>query len=148
MRLIGCVLIRSSTSVRSASGSTPTRLQLAHRLIKIAAVRPLRSLPTKSQLLRLCRARHKRKNWLFAGSDNGGRTAAVLMSLCTTCRDLGVDPFVYLRDVLERVSTHPMSWIEELLPDRWTPAESPDPTGRKGGLSINPKLILPDGHDS
>ncbi len=60
-----------------------------------------------------------RKNWLFAGSDEGGRSAAVLMSLCTTCKDLEIDPFVYLRDVLARVSTHPNSRIEELLPDRW-----------------------------
>jgi hypothetical protein len=68
-----------------------------------------------------------RKNWLFAGSDEGGKTAATLMSLCTTCKDLGIDPFAYLRDVLDRVSTHPMSRIDELLPDRWKPAESPDP---------------------
>ena len=60
-----------------------------------------------------------RKNWLFAGSDKGGETAAVLMSLCTTCKDLGVDPQAYLRDVLDRVSTHPARRIEELLPDRW-----------------------------
>jgi transposase len=73
-----------------------------------------------------------RKNWLFAGSDEGGKTAATLMSLCTTCKGLGVDPFAYLRDVLERVSTHPNSRIEELLPDRWKPAEVPDPPGRKG----------------
>jgi transposase len=73
-----------------------------------------------------------RKNWLFAGSDEGGKTAATLMSLCTTCKGLGVDPFAYLRDVLDRVSTHPNSRIEELLPDRWKPAESPDPPGRKG----------------
>ena len=73
-----------------------------------------------------------RKNWLFAGSDEGGKTAATLMSLCMTCKDLGVEPFVYLRDVLGRVSTHPYSRIEELLPDRWKPAESPDPPGRKG----------------
>jgi transposase len=73
-----------------------------------------------------------RKNWLFAGSDEGGRTAATLMSLCTTCKDLGVDPFAYLRDVLDRVSTHPNSRIEELLPDRWKPAEVTDPAGRKG----------------
>jgi transposase len=33
-----------------------------------------------------------RKNWLFAGSDKGGQTAAVLMSLCTTCKGLGIDP--------------------------------------------------------
>ncbi len=60
-----------------------------------------------------------RKNWLFAGSDNGGKTAAVLMSLCTTCKELGFDPFAYLRDVLDRVSTHPQSRIGELLPDCW-----------------------------
>jgi transposase len=85
--------------------------------------------------LRLCRALHKRKNWLFAGNDAGGETAAVLMSLCTTCKELGVDPFAYLRDVLSRVSTHPNSRIDELLPDRWKPAETaepPDGPGRKG----------------
>ena len=73
-----------------------------------------------------------RKNWLFAGSDAGGKTAAVLMSLCTTCKGLGVDPFAYLGDVLSRVSTHPDSRIDEPLPDRWKPAEPADPGGRKG----------------
>jgi hypothetical protein len=73
-----------------------------------------------------------RKNWLFAGSDNGGKTAAVLMSLCATCKAWNIDPFAYLRDVLDRVSTHPMSRIEELLPDRWKPLEATDPPGRKG----------------
>ena len=48
-----------------------------------------------------------RKNWLFVGSDRGGETAAVLMSLCTTCKNLGIDPQAYLRDVLDRISTHP-----------------------------------------
>lgn len=60
-----------------------------------------------------------RKNWLFAGSKAGGRTAAILMSLCSTCKELKVDPLAYLTDVLDRVSTHPASRIEELLPDRW-----------------------------
>jgi len=75
-----------------------------------------------------------RKNWLFAGSDEGGKTAATLMSLCATCKELGIDPFAYLRDVLDRVSTHPNSRIEELLPDRWKPAEWPDPGGRNLAL--------------
>ena len=60
-----------------------------------------------------------RKNWLFAGSKAGGRTAAILMSLCTTCKNLKVDPLAYLTDVLSRLSTHPARRIEELLPDRW-----------------------------
>jgi transposase len=60
-----------------------------------------------------------RKNWLFAGSDKGGQTAAVLMSLCMTCKELEINPEAYLRDVLDRISTHPASRIDELLPDRW-----------------------------
>jgi hypothetical protein len=36
-----------------------------------------------------------------------------------TCKDLGIDPQAYLRDVLDRISTHPARRIEELLPDRW-----------------------------
>jgi len=60
-----------------------------------------------------------RKNWMFAGSDNGGVRAAVIYSLVSTCKRDGIDPFEYLRDVLERVSTHPARRIEELLPHRW-----------------------------
>jgi transposase len=72
-----------------------------------------------------------RKNWLFCGSDRGGQTAATLMSLTSSCKSLGVEPFAYLRDVLERVSTHPNSRISELLPDRWGKPESEVTPGRK-----------------
>jgi transposase len=60
-----------------------------------------------------------RKNWLFFGSEGGGATAAILFSLTETCKRLGVEPWAYLRDVLDRVSTHPASRIDELLPDHW-----------------------------
>jgi transposase len=60
-----------------------------------------------------------RKNWLFAGSDKGGQTAAILMRLFTTCKDLEIDPQAYLRDVLDRISTHPAKRLDELLPDHW-----------------------------
>ena len=74
-----------------------------------------------------------RKNWLFAGSDEGGKTAATLMSLCTTCKELGIDPFAYLRDVLgSREHASATAGSRNCLPDRWKPAESPDPPGRKG----------------
>lgn len=63
-----------------------------------------------------------RINWLFLGSDNGGTTAAVLFSFTATCKHLGIDTFAYLRDVLERLPTHPAERLEELLPHRWQAA--------------------------
>ncbi|UCF21493.1 MAG: IS66 family transposase [Gemmatimonadota bacterium] len=60
-----------------------------------------------------------RKNWLFAGSDAGGRRAAILYSLIGTCKRIGIDPFAYLRDLIARVSTHPMRRINELTPRGW-----------------------------
>ena len=60
-----------------------------------------------------------RKNWLFLGSEDGGETAAILMTFCTTCRKLKINTWEYLADVLQRINTHPMSKIDDLLPDRW-----------------------------
>ncbi|MCZ8336947.1 MAG: IS66 family transposase, partial [Burkholderiaceae bacterium] len=63
-----------------------------------------------------------RSNWLFAGSLRGGQRAAAAMSLIQSAKLNGLDPYRYLRDVLERLPTHPNSRIEELLPHRWTSA--------------------------
>ena len=64
-----------------------------------------------------------RNNWLFAGSLRGGRRAAAIMSLIQSAKLNGHDPFVYIRDVLERLPTQLNKDIEELLPHRWKPAE-------------------------
>ena len=63
-----------------------------------------------------------RKNWLFAGSDNGGRTAATLFSMIATCERHQVEPMTYLRDVLTRIAAMPISQLGTLLPDRWQPS--------------------------
>ena len=63
-----------------------------------------------------------RKNWLFAGSERGGRAAAVAFSLIETARLNGVEPYAYLRDVLQRINGHRQDRLEELLPMNWTPA--------------------------
>src|SRR5262245_13143160 len=60
-----------------------------------------------------------RKNYLFAGSDAGGRSAAVLYSVVGTCRRLGLDPFAYLRDALAGLPSLPTGRLDVLLPDRW-----------------------------
>jgi len=61
-----------------------------------------------------------RSNWLFAGSLRGGQRAAAAMSLIQSAKLNGHDPYAYLKDVLERLPTHPANRIEELLPHRWT----------------------------
>jgi transposase len=66
-----------------------------------------------------------RKNFLFAGSDGGGESAAVIYSLLGTAKLNGIDPEGYLRDVLSRIADHPIKRIEELLP--WNVAASLSP---------------------
>jgi transposase len=65
-----------------------------------------------------------RANWTFFGSDEGGKTAAVLRSLVASCQRVQLDPFSYLKDVLSRLATHPITRIAELLPHNWAPAQS------------------------
>ncbi|MBZ5671042.1 MAG: transposase domain-containing protein [Acidobacteriia bacterium] len=43
----------------------------------------------------------------------------MLTSLIGTCKRLGIDPFTYLRDIFERLTSHPHSRLAELLPDQW-----------------------------
>jgi transposase len=61
-----------------------------------------------------------RKNWLFVGSPEGGKMAAVMMSFTSTCHRLSVEPWAYLQDVLTRLpATSGDHRLDELLPDRW-----------------------------
>jgi transposase len=61
-----------------------------------------------------------RKNHLFAGSDGGAAHWAIVASLLATAKLNDVEPFAYLKDVLERLSDgHPMCQIDELLPWKW-----------------------------
>ena len=61
-----------------------------------------------------------RQNWLFAGSLRAGKRAAAVMSLIHSAKLNGLDPYAYMRDVLERLPTQSASRITELLPHRWT----------------------------
>lgn len=61
-----------------------------------------------------------RKNWLFAGSLKGAHWTATLYSLVQSCRLVGVDPFLYFRDVLRRLPTHPHRFIGQLTPRGWS----------------------------
>jgi transposase len=49
---------------------------------------------------------------------------SVLFSFTATCKQLDIDSFAYLRDVLGRLPTHPAERLEELLPHRWKGAQT------------------------
>jgi transposase len=63
-----------------------------------------------------------RKNWLFYGSERGGRTGAVLHSVLASAKRNGLNEFLYLCDVLDRLSDLGReAELYDLLPDQWKP---------------------------
>jgi hypothetical protein len=69
-----------------------------------------------------------RKNWLFAGSFEGARRAALLYSLVQSCKLIALPPFPYLKDVLLRIATHPQRLVDQLTPRGWAKAFGPQTT--------------------
>jgi hypothetical protein len=68
-----------------------------------------------------------RKNWLFAGNDRGGQTAATLYSLIASAERHGVDPQRYLTSVLAKVAGTPTGELGQFLPDVWKSADVAKP---------------------
>jgi hypothetical protein len=64
-----------------------------------------------------------RKNFLFAGSDEGGRAAAILLSFIATCDMQGINAIEYLSDVFSRINNMKVSELPSLLPNRWAQAQ-------------------------
>lgn len=64
-----------------------------------------------------------RKNYLFVGDVDSGKSLAGLYSLVATCESRGINPFDYLTDVLGRVQDHPANAIDALLPGAWAAAD-------------------------
>ena len=64
-----------------------------------------------------------RKNSLFVGNARGGRTAAILASLTSTCRRHDVDPQLYLTQLLINLPVMRIGDLSDWLPDRWKTAQ-------------------------
>lgn len=60
-----------------------------------------------------------RKNYLFVGDIDAGKSLAGLYSLVATCEARGINPFEYLTDVIPRAQDHPAKRVAELLPAAW-----------------------------
>tara|TARA_B110000977_G_scaffold46707_1_gene63510 strand:- start:84 stop:497 length:414 start_codon:yes stop_codon:yes gene_type:complete len=67
-----------------------------------------------------------RKNWLFAGADTGAETLARAMTVIETAKLNGLDPQVYLADILDRIHDHKINQLDELLPWNWVPLNPAD----------------------
>lgn len=76
-----------------------------------------------------------RKNWLFVGHEEAGQQGAVLFSLVATCREIGIDPRLYLQDVLERIAT--CSDVGRLTPHGWKEHFLPQVAARRDALLAN-----------
>lgn len=83
--------------------TTDSRLQIDNNLVE-NAIRPVAI---------------GRKNYLFAGSHNGARRAAMLYSFLGTCKINNVNPFDWLKDILRKIPTHPVNQLQKLLPSHW-----------------------------
>lgn len=73
-----------------------------------------------------------RKNWIFFGNERGGKAAAVMYTLMATCREHGVDPRTYLRDVLLRIAK--VSDVRELTPYGWKARWAPVVESHRAGI--------------
>jgi transposase len=60
-----------------------------------------------------------RRNWLFCWTEVGAHYVGIIQSLIASCRLQGVDPYVYLVDVLQRIDTHPAFDVHLLTPRLW-----------------------------
>lgn len=78
-----------------------------------------------------------RKNWYFLGSDEGGRTAQILLSIISTCRRHDVNPSAYLKDVIQTLTDNPDTELDSLLPNNWKPKRD---TAEIAGCYTIPKL--------
>lgn len=67
-----------------------------------------------------------KKNWLFIGAEEAGWRSAVIYSIITSCRNRGIDPYAYLRDVLTRLPNMTNHQIPEITPAAWAEAKQSD----------------------
>jgi len=77
---------------------------------------PIDNNVSEREMKRICL---NRKNSLFVGNERGGKNAAVLSSLTSTCRRHNIDPQRYLTQLLSNLPATPISQLSQWLPDQW-----------------------------
>ena len=106
------------------SGKTPLAGAIRYALTRIKRLRPyldhgFLELDNNTAERSMRPIALGRKNWLFAGSEGGGKAAAIAYTLIETAKLNGVDPQAWLTDILSRIADHKITRIDELLPWRY-----------------------------
>lgn len=60
-----------------------------------------------------------RKNYLFCGSHQAAQRSAMLYSLLGTCKMHSIEPYTWLKNILDHIASYPINRIKELLPHNW-----------------------------
>jgi transposase len=103
------------------SGKTPLAQAIRYALTRIKRLRPyldqgFLEIDNNTAERSMRAIAIGRKNWLFAGSERGGKSAAIAYTLIETAKLNGVDPQAWLAEVLGRIADHKINRIDELLP--------------------------------
>jgi hypothetical protein len=96
---------------------------------------------TEREMKYIAMGRHA---WLFFGSDKGAKDHAIVLSVLSTCRRHGVEPWAFLTDVLQRLTENPAANLEELLPYNWIPKYKPMRFAEITGATDTPKIQFGD----
>ncbi|MBK8920153.1 MAG: IS66 family transposase [Saprospirales bacterium] len=80
-----------------------------------------------------------RKNYLFAGSHESAQRAAMIYTFFAACKHQGIDPEIWLTDVLNRIHDHKVSRLHELMPHNWKPAPTKTPAKAEGAKIETPE---------
>jgi len=67
-----------------------------------------------------------KKNWLFIGSAATGQTGAILYTIVECCRRREINPFEYLRDVLDKLSSMTNNQVAGMTPEAWAKSRGPN----------------------
>ena len=110
-----------TAQLRRISGKSPLAQAIRYALTRIKRLRPyldhgFLEIDNNTAERSIRAIALGRKNWLFNGSERGGRSAAVAYTLIETAKLNGVDPQTWLTHVLERIADHKINRVDELLP--------------------------------
>lgn len=111
------------------SGKTPLAQAIRYAIARIRRLRPyldhgFLELDNNTAERSMRAIAIGRKNWLFAGSEGGGNSAAIAYTLIETAKLNGVDPQAWLSDTLARIADHKINRIDELLPWQYAQASA------------------------